>query len=111
MAVGRDPGRLKVPFKLILILAARPGNVHGDGPVLAELNQVLVQGLHPLPPGHLYGAVQLVSLAFTDQVFHGVVAQHHLEGGHPTSAFGLGQELLVHDSLQNGGQLGTNLRL
>ena len=76
-----------------------------------QAGQGLVHGLHPVAAAGLHGAVDLVGLAFPDQVADRRGGDEHLGGHRPTPSADAGQQLLAHHALEGGGQLDPDLLL
>jgi len=94
VTIGADCGTsdaAQLLLELLGPLAVFRGDLLGDYSLLDQLQQMLVHGLHPHAAGHLHSAVKLVPLALTNQVLHGVVAQHYLKPRNPTVVVDIGQ--------------------
>ena len=98
-------------MQIALVGGAALGGLAGDAAHTDKARQIGVQAVHAQCGAGLQDAWDLVALALTDEVCHGIGADQNLGRGAAALAPGQRQKLLGDDAAQHGGQLAADLVL
>src|SRR5215210_7895791 len=93
------------PVEVLDVVALLETGLVGDPALLDEVREVLVHRVHPVLRPGLHGRVDLVGLAFTDQVPDGRRRDQHLGRDHPAVPVRCAGQGLAADALEGAGEL------
>src|SRR5688572_8347962 len=104
-------GAAHEPLELLRVVTSLEGDLLRDAARFGVLRERHVHRLHPVAASRLHRRVDLVGLAFPDQVADRGGADQDLDRGDPSMAVGRGDELLRDHALEGGRQLHPHLLL